>query len=208
MLKTFPEHDVPVVGVCGLSGSGKSYFSGLLASFGGSHIDADAVYHRLLAPTDGCPSPLALSIAHRFGEGLILDGGDLDRRELSKIVFSDEAKRSELNRLTHGAVTDKMLSLIEKTDGLFAVADVPLLFESGFDRYCDVTVCVMSDFETRLDRITERDGISEEAALLRLQNQNDPSSLADITVVNDGVGSLETDCLAVLKKIGIDVNGR
>lgn len=208
MLIAFPERKVPVIGVCGTSGSGKSYFSELLASFGGSHIDADAVYHRLISPTDGCPSPLALAIAGRFGDSLILGDGTLDRRSLSRIVFSDETRLSELDRLTHGAVTDEMLSLIKKTDSRFVVADVPLLFESGFDRYCDIIVCVVSDFETRIDRITERDGISEEAASLRIQNQKDVSSLADITVKNDGVMPLEADCLTVLKKLGIDPNGR
>lgn len=208
MLKAISGRNVPVIGVCGISGSGKSYFSELLASFGGSHIDADAVYHRLIAPVDGCPSTLALSIARRFGDVLILGDGTLDRRALSKIVFSDDAKLSELNGLTHGAVTDEMLSLIEKTDGHFAVADVPLLFESGFDRYCDITVCVLSDVETVIDRITERDGIGEDAARSRIQNQRDVSSLADVTVFNDGVGPLEDDCLSVLKKLGIDTNGR
>ncbi len=208
MLKAASDSNVPVIGVCGMSGSGKSYFSELLASFGGTHIDADAVYHRLLVPTDGCPSPLTRSIAHRFGDGLILGDGALDRRALSKIVFSDEAKLTELNRLTHGAVTDEILSLIKETDRPFAVADVPLLFESGFDSYCDITVCVLCDLETGIARITERDGISEDAARLRMQNQRDVSSLADITVINDGVGSLESDCLAILRKLGIDPNGR
>ena len=72
-----------VVGITGFSGAGKSTLSGVFARYGALVLDADAIYHRLLAES----AALRNALTSRFGEE-ILTGGQIDRRKLAPLVFS------------------------------------------------------------------------------------------------------------------------
>ena len=93
------------------------------------------------------------------------------RKKLAAIAFSDRRKLAALNGITHPLVTkevEKRLADARKRQCPFAVIDAPLLFESGEDKICDVTVGILADEQTRLLRILARDGIDREAAEKRL----------------------------------------
>ena len=177
-----------VVGLCGGSGVGKGYCSALFFECGIPAIDTDKVYHDLVSSGSDCLDEL---IAY-FGKSIVSDSGALDRRELSRIVFSDKSALAELNRITHKhilAKTRDMIAEFEKTGYRAVLIDAPLLFESGFDKECDLILGVVADDAVRIARITKRDGITETAANKRISSQLTNDEIAkkcDYVIVNNG----------------------
>ncbi|MBR6918141.1 MAG: dephospho-CoA kinase [Clostridia bacterium] len=193
------------VGICGRSGSGKSYISELFSRRGGYHVDTDKVYHELLEPKDGALSECASSLSKNFGDD-ILDGVRIDRKILADIVFSNKDKLGQLNRITHAYILDETKRQIASCGAAFAVIDAPLLFESGFNRLCDLTVCVVADEATCIRRICERDGVGVDDAKRRLECQISASELVrmcDYVIDNSDGASPEDDVDRILACEGL-----
>ena len=198
---------VKVVGLTGPSGAGKSELCRILETRGLPSLNADDVYHSLLYPG----SPCVNAIAERFGGTVLDESGNLNRAALASVVFSSDGdqKLEELNRITHAFVIPKMLEELQKFEksGVDAViCDVPLLFESDFDKKCDFTVAVLADANERVKRIVARDNISETAAKNRVSAQkNDEfyTSRADIVIKNEekGLASLEKGAETIISLI-------
>ena len=185
-----------ILGICGGSGSGKSALSQIAVKHGMRHLDTDAIYHTLTKTK----SPCLLELCEKFGNGILSQDGGLDRRKLSDIVFGNSEKRIILNKITHKHILSKVRELIEEArkDGYSAVlVDAPLLFESEFDKECDYTIAVAADVETRIGRITKRDGIDTAAAKKRIDAQIPDTKLrelADFTILNNGTISELENC--------------
>ena len=123
-------------------------------------------------------------------------------------MFSDEEKRKTLNRITHKHILDALHDWLKQTENeghSVALVDAPLLFESGFDRECDVTIAVTAPTETRIDRIVARDGITREQAAERIASQIPDDELekrADFVIRNDGdVMNVDKQFQSILQKI-------
>lgn len=166
---------VMLVGLCGRSGSGKGYVSAIFNGFGIPSIDTDAVYRELIGPGEA-PSECMKSLTAYFGDRVMSDDNSLNRSVMRSLVFGEE-NRGELmmlNKITHKFILEKTLELADELyrEGHNVVLiDAPLLFESGFDKLCEKTVCVTADEQTVIERIIKRDGISREDALKRLASQ-------------------------------------
>ena len=179
-----------VMGITGPSGAGKGEISGILRErYGFAVIDADKVYHDLVS----FPSPCLEEIKAEFGDSVINSDGSLDRRALAKMVLGKEnAQRlSALNGITHKYVVCEIKKLIAdyKVKDCDCVIDAPLFFEAELDDECDFTVCVLADRALRAERISHRDGISIDDALLRITSQKKDeyyTSKADYIIRNDG----------------------
>jgi len=177
-----------VIGLAGGSGSGKSTVAGLFSSYGILPVNADEIYHALTTRNTECLYELVCE----FGQGILKPDGTLDRRALSDIVFNDRDKLQRLNTISHFHVLNEIRRIIndEREKGTCGVlVDAPLLFESGFDRECDVLVGVIADEPTRIARITARDGISVNSAKKRIDAQLSDayvSSRVDYLIVNNG----------------------
>lgn len=162
-----------VIGLCGGSGSGKGTVAKLFLNYGIPSIDTDAVYHGLTSQKTPCTDALAVE----FGNEILNPDGSLNRKTLSKIVFSGSGslgKREALNRISHKFVLDKTRELLREYEAAgvrAAIVDAPLLFESGFNKECDVIISVIAEKDIRVARIVSRDGISEENAILRIEAQ-------------------------------------
>lgn len=158
-----------VIGITGPIGSGKSYVSKIFSDNGFAVIDTDEVYHRLVdSETD-----VVNEIAEHFGNVRNKNGG-IDRDALSKIVFSNKDALKELNLITHRHVlceTKKLLEFYKSNGQAFTVLEVPLMFEGGFDKLCDIVISVVADDSIRLERIMKRNGYSYSEAQNRLKNQ-------------------------------------
>ncbi len=161
------------IGVCGSSGSGKGYVCKLFSTYGFKWIDTDRVYRDLATPKSDCVKELK----EHFGKEILNTDGSLNRKALSKIVFEGENSRaslSKLNEITHRHIkkeTEKII-LQSRDNGYKGVLiDAPVLFESGFDSFCDATICVTAPRETKLQRIVNRDNISMEKAIARISSQ-------------------------------------
>lgn len=196
-----------VIGLCGNSGSGKGTVCNIFKKYGISSIDADKVYHDLTAKPS---SELNQKLAERFGREILNDDLSLNRKALSKIVFSDDSGKllSALNAITHSAViarTEQILDELSKRGERAAIFDAPLLFESGFNKKCDVIIAVTADSETKIDRITARDNISREAAIKRINAQLSEIFLqnnADYVINNvGGEEELEAQIKMIIKKL-------
>ena len=187
-----------IIGITGRSGSGKSLLSQQLTALGAEVLDADKVYAELLK--QDCPMTAMLN--HHF-PGVWKDGV-LDRQKLGGIVFSDPEALKTLNLITHSQVKAYMQYAVENSDSKLIVLDVPLLFESGIDQLCDVTLAVLADRESSLLRIMKRDGIDRDRAEARLNSQPDDDfyrTRADLLLHNTGtLAQLEEKIDAFVKK--------
>lgn len=150
-----------IIGVTGPTGAGKSLASKTAESAGFKVINCDLVARK--AVEKGSRGLEALVKA--FGEEILLPSGELDRKKLAQKAFATKEKTELLNKTLLPFIAE----LVKKECNSDKVLlDAPTLFESGLDSICDKTVAVLSDLETRLERIILRDGIKREDALLRI----------------------------------------
>ena len=139
-----------IIGITGGSGSGKTTALRVLRDLGALVIDADAVYHELLARDE----TLLAAIEKRF-PGTVIHH-QLDRKALAAAVFGDSEALKDLNGLTHPAViqeTIRRLRAHARNGGTAAAIDAIALIGSGLDRLCGRTYAVVADRETRIQRI-------------------------------------------------------
>lgn len=188
-----------VIGLCGGSGAGKGLVSSYFDEFGIKHIDTDKVYHDIIS----ADTPCSRELIALFGDDIVTDGF-IDRKKLGKIVFSDKDKRSELNSIAHRHILNEVRALIAsyRNNGVKGVVvDAPLLFESGFDKECDVTVGVVADEGVRIERIIARDFITEDSAKARVKSQLSDEVLrqkCDFVIDNSGTRYELKDRIVVL----------
>ncbi len=159
-----------VVGITGSSGSGKGYISGILGNHGFPCLDTDEVCHELYMPGTACTAEMS----GRIGSEILASDGSVDRGKLRALAFSSDEVYRLMNDIAHRHIKSYTLGWLGDMNDegqTAAVIDAPLLFESGFDALCDVTVAVTCDSATRISRIVSRDGISREEAERRLGMQ-------------------------------------
>lgn len=171
-----------LIGMCGRSGSGKTYAADMFARYGIVSLDLDAVYRTITAAPG--KSDCMAELENAFGSSVRCADGSLDRAHLSSVVFGDETggKLALLNKITHRhilAEADRICEKLGDEGKRFVILDAPTLFESGADRKCACTFCVVSDDATRIARICSRDGITEAKAKARLDAQMSDSELID-----------------------------
>ena len=159
------------VALTGGIATGKSYVRQRLQEADVPTIDADVLAREALAPgTPGFRAAIA-----RFGRGVLSDGGAIDRVKLAAIVFADATARKDLEAIVHPDVYGRIDSWFTRLarNGYRgpAVADVPLLFESGHAEDFPVVVVAACDEATQLARLQARDGFDIEAARQRLAAQ-------------------------------------
>lgn len=189
-----------ILGITGGSGSGKTTLLRLVQEKGGIVLDCDAIYHVQLKTNNAMLS----AIEARF-PGTVKDG-ELDRKALGAIVFSDDGALQDLNAITHKAVKEKVLHVLSNNPGLAAI-DAIGLFEGGLAELCDATVAVTAPAEQRVQRLMARDGISESYARLRIGAQNTDAwfrEKCDYLLENDATEeAFRSKCLAFLNQLGI-----
>ena len=199
------------IGLCGRSGSGKGYVSGIFTELGIPAIDTDAVYRRMSGPSSE-PSACMRELAEAFGEQILNPDNSLNRSAMANTVFAPNGTeaRAKLNRITHAHILRETRRLAQEyaEEGYrFVLIDAPLLFESGFDQFCRCTVCVTAPDAVCVERITARDGITEEEAGRRLSTQITAEALADrcdYVIVNDGNAPVRAQVERVIQAIQCD----
>ena len=159
-----------VIGLTGGIGAGKSTASSILSENGCRVLDADAISREITS--DG--SPALTDIAEAFGQEYV-SGQSLNRKALADLVFNDEDSLGRLREIITGRVVKKIVDETNeargKDNGEVLVVDAPLLFECGLEKLTDENWLVTSDLETRLARVSARDGLSEDEIMARINNQ-------------------------------------
>lgn len=163
-----------VLGLTGGMGCGKSEAARYLASLGAAHVDADAISRALTAP-GGEALP---AIRKTFGDAVFRADGTLDRSALAAVAFADPERKRALEAIIHPLVWRRAREAIAAARAPVVVLDVPLLFESGMDALCDETWTMTAPEDVQIQRIRERDGLTEAQARARLRNQMTPAERA------------------------------
>jgi len=183
-----------LIGLTGGIASGKSSVAARLAERGAVVVDADKVAREVVEPG----TPALAAIADHFGGGVLAADGSLDRAALGAIVFSDPEQRLVLNGITHPAVWERTRALIAAAEArdpdAVVVYDVPLLLEGKGKRPIefDLVVVVDASAATRLRRLVELRGLTDQEARHRIESQaTDEERLAIADVVIDSDGALE-----------------
>jgi dephospho-CoA kinase len=158
------------VALTGGIATGKSHVRAQFEHLGVPTIDADTLARDVVA----AGTPGLKAVISRFGQGVLDDTGVLDRRKLGSIVFSDPLARRDLEEIIHPAVKNAIDTWFESLGDAppgFAIADIPLLYETGRHREFDAVIVTACDPTTQLTRIMARDGISEAEARARIAAQ-------------------------------------
>ena len=173
--------------------TGKSYCLARFSALGVPVIDADVLAREAVAPG----SAGLRAVVERFGAHLVQPDGTLDRPALGAIVFSDGAARTALEAIIHPEVRRRIREWFAQVPrGIpVAIADIPLLFETGQEHDFDRVIVAACEPGEQLRRVMARDGLSAEEARKRLAAQwpiEEKVARADFVVRTDGTHE-ETD---------------
>jgi len=192
--------EIPLIGLTGGIGSGKTAVGMLLSEFGAGVIDADLISHQITAP-GGNAIPL---IATAFGDDFINPEGALNRSKMRALVFTDTGARQTLERITHPLIqqeTVKQAFELAKSKVPYLVFVVPLLIESGtWLKLIDYLVVVDCPEETQIQRVMRRNNMTrpEVENILKAQTSRN-IRLAAANAIIENQGSLDNLKLEVLK---------
>src|SRR5688500_7506339 len=181
------------VALTGGIATGKSYCLGRFEAMGVPVIDADRLARLAVAPG----SPGLAAVVQRFGNSVLRDDGTLDRSALAAIVFADRAARADLEAIVHPDVYRRIREWFARLPPgtAVAIADIPLLYETGHEHEFDGTIVCACAPDEQLRRLVVRDGLSEEEARARLAAQwpiDEKVKRADYVIRTDG-SFAETD---------------
>ena len=176
------------IGLTGGIGTGKSSVTEAFQSLGAAVINADLLGHDAYLPgTIGFEE-----VVTEFGQEIVGSDGQIDRKKLGPIVFSDSSKMDRLNEIMHPLIRDlidERLVCLESTQNKVAVVEAAILIEAGWKSLFDEIWVVISDREEVINRLGVRNGLSREDALKRIDSQmsnNERIEHGDVVVENTG----------------------
>jgi len=167
------------IGLTGGIASGKSTVAQRFAELGIAVIDADEAARAVVEPG----TPGLSEVLKRFGSGVVAENGELDRRALRNLIFSDPGARRDLEAILHPLIRAHMDRSAQMAGGPYVVMVIPLLVESGSSGRVDRILAVDVDEAVQLQRVMERDGCSLEQARAILASQ--ASRSARLAAAND-----------------------
>jgi len=155
-----------LIGLTGSFGSGKSTVAGVFEKLGAAVIDVDQLAHEAYAKG----TPTAAKIKALFQKEPVLTRGKLDRRKIADVVFKEPRLLKKLESIIHPYVFEKIGIALGKVKKEVVVVNIPLLFETGFEKMCTATIVVKAKTEVVLKRLKKR-GFSEKDLRARLKHQ-------------------------------------
>jgi len=177
-----------VIGLTGGIGTGKTQVSDILASMGAAVINADQVGHEAYLPN----TKTWHEIVAAFGRGVLSDSGEIDRKKLGGIVFSDPKHLKRLNSITHPRIFEMIKDRIGDLDregSKLVVVEAALLIEADWTSLADKVWVVTSEEEDVVARLAARNQLSEDAIRARIASQMPQSERirhADVIISNHG----------------------
>lgn len=176
-----------VIGLTGGIASGKSTISSILKELGAYIVDADIIARSVVQKGEKAYN----EIVQHFGRKILMANGEINRKKLGHIVFSDSEKLKLLNQITHPEIIGRIKDKVEEYKDVGAkviVIDAAILIEVGLEWYCDSIWLVSVDKETQIRRLMERDKFAYSDALNRINSQyanEKKSQFADVIIDNN-----------------------
>ena len=159
-----------IIGLTGGIATGKSTVANMFRDANIPLIDTDLIAREVLnIGTTGYNE-----VVEQFGEEILFSDKEINRKELGRIIFTNPKKRNELNNIVHPKVKQIVLEEIERyrrNNNHLVIVDVPLLYESKFDELVDDVIVVYTDHQLQLERLMDREQITDEYALMKIKAQ-------------------------------------
>src|SRR5213078_3192914 len=178
---------MPAIGITGGISTGKSTFVECLCELlpVATFFDADEAAHALLTRPE-----VQKQIRREFGAQVFSTAGDLNRTKLRAIVFADATKKRALERILHPRIRRQWRSEAKghRSSPDFFFADIPLLYETGGEAFCDRVVVVACSYKVQLARLTQRMSLKNTEAEQMIKSQmplDDKIARANHVVWND-----------------------
>ncbi len=192
-----------IIGLTGMSGSGKTSASEIFRKNGFAIINCDELARNITFKKTKCLS----EIKGLFSDEVVDEKGELIRARVGKIIFGDEQKKKAYERIVFPYITYSLLLNIKKLSkkNRCIILDAPTLFESGINKLCSSVVCVVTELGTAKARIMERDKLSDEEAAKRLGSQKRATYYIErstYSIINNvSLERLEADVSKIISKI-------
>jgi dephospho-CoA kinase len=177
-----------VIGITGGIGSGKSTVTQCLAQLGAVVIDADRVGWEAYMPG----TEVWHEVVAEFGQQVVAENGEIDRKKLGQIIFNNPALRERLNRIMHPRMYKMMEKKIETyhEQGVqIVVLEAAVLIEANWTPLVDQLWVTVSSESVVLERLKKQRGMTEEQILSRIRSQlsiEERKKYADEVIQNDG----------------------
>lgn len=186
-----------ILGLTGGIACGKSTISAYLKEFGLPVIDADECSRAVVEKgTIGLEK-----LTEIFGNKILENDGTLNRKALGQIVFSDSEQLSLLNSVMEPLIREEISRrLNQENNADLVVLDAPLLIEQHYDKICDFIMTIDVPKKIQLERLIERDKLSEDEAKNRIESQlssRERNGFADVVI--DSSGTVEQTRKQVIK---------
>lgn len=194
-------HSPTIIGLAGGIGSGKSTITTYFNKMGIQSVDADDVARLVVQPGSACLN----KIHQRYGDGILLNDGSLNRRSLRDIIFDKPEERIWLETLTHPAIREEISAQLNAITSPYALLVHPLLFETKQDVICKLVIAIDVPKNIQLQRVMSRDNISKESAEKIMATQLSNSERidrADLVLENSGnIAEMNAKVFELHKKI-------
>ena len=182
------------IALTGGIGSGKSYVCAILKKQGIDVYDCDDAAKRIMRTS----SKVISALKNLVGNDVYSEDGTLNKACMASFILASDENKAKVNAIVHPAVGDDFMS-----SGIQWM-ECAILFESGFDKYADVAICVTAPEDVRTERIMKRDGITREKALQWINcqmSQDEVRRRSDFEIINDGKSDIEKQIRNILNKI-------
>lgn len=191
-----------ILGITGSIATGKSTVVNIFKQYGFSVVDADIIAREVVEPnTAGLKK-----VVETFGSSVLCSDGSLSRKQLGQIIFSDTKKRQALNALLAPFLQEAIIEQIKRASAVssLVIADIPLLYEAGYDKYMDQVAVVYIPEDLQVQRLMKRDRITKKEAQKKVASQlsiEEKKKRADIIFDNqESLSSIRQQIFSWLKK--------
>lgn len=181
-----------VAALTGGIATGKSVVARILGEKGCYIQKADLLAHELMSPG----GEIWRELVRHFGQSILKNDQEIDRKKLGAIIFRDKAERDYLNSLTHPPIMEKVRQTIRKLEEEggydIYITEAALVIEAGFHQFYDRLILTHCRLEIQVERLCRRDGISPEQALEKIRSQTPAEEKIPLAhYLIDTSGSLE-----------------
>lgn len=191
------------IAITGGIGSGKSTVCKCLSEMGYSIFSCDKIYNELIF------EPSYISKIEKAFPNVVVHN-QIDKTRLASIIFSSDTAREKLNSIAHPLIMERLHNLMDSVTEDTVFAEVPLLFERGYEQNFDKIIVVMRNLEQRIQATSLRDNITASQAMAKIQAQYDYAKdekqlLKNVNVHildnNGNLSSLKNQLLNILENI-------